>query len=130
MDETEDHGPLLRVIAGRIHPREPATTRTEKMRQAKARGTHTADEWHALVRATPTCRYCGVRLNVFNRVSDHRIPVGRGGSDAIDNIDAVCWQCNLEKALRTPEEWSYEGPTPRPFAPMPSKRREWERLCS
>lgn len=74
------------------------------------------------------CHYCLVELNVFNGVMDHKVPVLRGGSDAADNLDYVCWQCNLEKALRTPDEWSYSGPVPRDFRPAPKKRREWARL--
>lgn len=124
-----DDGKRLWVIGGQVHDLGPSRPRAEIMAEARARGTHTPDEWTALVREARTCRYCDVELNVFNGVQDHKVPVVRGGSDAIENLDYICWQCNLEKAMRTPDEWCYGGPRPRPFAPAPRRRREWERLA-
>ena len=36
---------------------------------------------------------------------DHIYPVSRGGTDDLDNLQAMCAPCNLHKADRTMEEW-------------------------
>lgn len=128
MDDEYD-GKRLMIIAGVVHSRPEPRSRADWLALARSRGTHTPTEWRAVRRAANgQCRYCAVELNVFNGVRDHKVPVARGGSDAVDNLDYICWQCNAEKAMRTPQEWSYEGPCPRPFRPLPAKRREWDRL--
>lgn len=100
-------------------------TRAELLAAARERdGAHTEVEWLALCAASPReCRYCGVRINALNSSKDHRIPLQRGGSDLIENIDRICWECNMEKGDRTPEEFTYTGPRPRPFAIHPRRRR-------
>lgn len=101
--------------------------RKERMSSARAKADHDAAEWLALRRATRSCRYCAVGLNVFNGVRDHRLPVCRGGDNSIGNLDYICWQCNTEKGTSTPDEWRYSGTVPRPFRPAPRLAREYAR---
>lgn len=117
------------IAAGRIIPAPRADGYTRAEREAAAPGDHTDAEWWAKVRGLPrACPYCEVPLNVYNGVKDHRIPLARGGSNDVGNLDYVCWQCNAEKAAHTPEEFAYRGPRPRPFAPMPSRAEEFYRV--
>lgn len=80
---------------------------------AKRLGTHTAADWRAMVRAAcGRCFYCGRR---WERVSkDHKTPVSRGGSDALDNLAASCLACNQSKGTKTEAEYraqlEAEGP--------------------
>ena len=89
----------------------PLQVRAEAMLAARERGSHTAKEWHALVVAVNRhCFYCGIQCNSWNRPSqritkDHRMPVSRGGSDAIENIVVACKRCNSEKSNLTDEEY-------------------------
>jgi 5-methylcytosine-specific restriction endonuclease McrA len=83
-------------------------TRAERMERAKALGTHTSQEWWAHVRAVLcTCEYCGDDLGYRRDMTqDHRTPVCRGGSDAIDNLAVACARCNMEKNIMTEDEYA------------------------
>jgi hypothetical protein len=88
----------------------PATPRAEAMRAARELGRHTAQEWFALVRSVDSrCYYCGIQCRPwpkFQRITkDHKVPVSRGGSDAIGNIVVACKRCNSEKSNMTDEEY-------------------------
>jgi 5-methylcytosine-specific restriction endonuclease McrA len=73
-------------------------------RRAAAAGTHfTFQEWEALlVYHAGRCAYCGSAERIE---ADHRIPLHRGGSNAIDNILPACRHCNRRKHRRTEEEF-------------------------
>lgn len=70
-------------------------------------GQHTRAEWQALLAASPNCAECGrawdeIPLRPDGRYSHtwtkgHKIPVLRGGSDDIANLQAECYQCNFRK---------------------------------
>lgn len=73
-------------------------------RRAAAAGTHfTFQEWETLlVYHAGRCAYCGSTERIE---ADHRIPLHRGGSNAIDNILPACRHCNRRKHRRTEEEF-------------------------
>ena len=73
-------------------------------RRAAAAGTHfTFREWEALlVYHGSRCAYCGSADRIE---ADHRIPLHRGGSNAIENILPACRHCNRRKHRRTEEEF-------------------------
>lgn len=103
-------------------------SRPELMREARAIATHKPSEWHAKVRAsTKECRYCDTPLNAFNMVKDHMVSIDCGGSDGIDNVQPICWECNNEKRKTPHDEFEYRGEKPRAFRVMPAKRKEYER---
>lgn len=101
------------------NPLPEARNRSEHMAAARALGTHRPSEVEALIRATADCRYCRVVLSEGNRVVDHIIPVSRGGSDAIGNLQVICWECNADKRDRLDYRW--DGP------PRPVKQSPWVR---
>lgn len=120
----------LRELTGGIL-RTVTISRAELMRAAKAKATHTPTEWHAKVRNSPkVCRYCETGLNPFNMVKDHMIAVERGGSDGIDNVQPICWECNGEKRTTPHDEFVYKGEKPRPFRVLPVRRPEYERVMA
>jgi hypothetical protein len=43
---------------------------------------------------TARCKYCGVQLTASSVAADHAIPVNRGGSLALENIEFPCMPCN------------------------------------
>lgn len=67
-------------------------------------GTHTLAEWQEkVVLLGGCCAYCGrsdVRL-----YRDHKIPLVRGGTDAIENIVPACGSCNRAKYTKTAVEF-------------------------
>lgn len=93
--------------------REEATERTRKWKQANPErakanehrreakkrgngGSFTTDEWIALCeKYNYTCLCCG--RNDAKLTADHVIPVSKGGSSLIDNIQPLCAPCNSKK---------------------------------
>lgn len=85
-----------------------ATRRAATMADARLLGRHTPKEWGALLKKCGhTCHYCGERrAGPRGRLTkDHRVPITRGGSDAIDNIVPACKSCNSKKGDMTEDEW-------------------------
>jgi 5-methylcytosine-specific restriction endonuclease McrA len=70
-------------------------------------GSHSKQEWNALLSHSPTCAECGrewsqVPLRPDPRYKNtwtkgHIIPIYHGGSDEIANIQAECYECNFKK---------------------------------
>jgi len=71
--------------------------RTQK---TAARGSYTAGEWKALVdHYGNKCLCCG--RDDVKLTADHVIPVTKGGSSNIDNIQPLCASCNSSKYNKT-----------------------------
>jgi hypothetical protein len=51
------------------------------------------------------CPYCNRPIDVLSMSPDHRIPVSRGGSLALSNLDAICADCNRLKGALTGKEF-------------------------
>lgn len=72
-----------------------SSKRSERLTDARKKGSHTGIEWDALV------VYCGnkcVRCGTLGKVvKDHIIPIYQGGSDAIGNLQPLCSHCNMSK---------------------------------
>jgi hypothetical protein len=122
------------VVEARLLEMNPAVrasglrSRAMAMREARAIATHKPSEWHAKVRASPNfCRYCDTALNGFNQVKDHMIAVEVGGSDGIDNVQPICWECNMDKGKTPHDVFVYRGQKPRPFSVLPIRRKDYER---
>lgn len=89
------------------HP-EMAVTAAARYRARKrgASGHHTTAEWTALCWSSGwRCLYCAERLTEKTVVRDHRLPLSRGGSNAITNIAVSCGSCNSRKWALTEEEF-------------------------
>ena len=73
--------------------------RQERMALAMKRGNHEQWEWWRLMcyygRA---CAQCGSRDRIHK---DHIVPVSRGGSNGLENLQPLCIGCNLSKHDRT-----------------------------
>lgn len=52
-----------------------------------------------------TCRYCHRPFNFADVAVDHAIPLDRGGSNGLDNLEFPCGPCNDRKADMTPDEY-------------------------
>ena len=52
-----------------------------------------------------TCVYCGYRRTAPSFDIDHMIPVVRGGSNHISNLQVICRPCNQRKGLQTDQEF-------------------------
>lgn len=71
--------------------------RSQRMREARAKGTHTAADWEKILSETGyLCVRCGCEP-VGRPCKDHIIPIYMGGSDAVDNLQPLCRECNTAK---------------------------------
>ncbi len=73
-----------------------------RARRKGADGSYTLAEWHLLCAAYDhRCLACGKHEPDIKLTADHVIPLSKGGSDFIDNIQPLCFSCNSAKNART-----------------------------
>ena len=88
-------------------------TRSARLSEARRKGTHTDEEWIALVDVCGRkCLKCQIPLSELTGgtvCKDHIVPIYLGGSDGIDNIQPMCRECNTGKGNDTtdlrPFDW-------------------------
>lgn len=79
---------------------------TNHKRQYKRRatlkdmGSFTIDEWTTLINKYKNMCLCCKRTDV-EITADHIIPLSKGGSNTIDNIQPLCRSCNSSKGIKT-----------------------------
>lgn len=79
-----------------------------RARLAEAEGSFTTAEWLSLLAKFPACPGCSRewasiplppgRLTAVTR--DHVVPISKGGRNAIDNLQPLCYSCNSRKGDR------------------------------
>jgi len=76
----------------------PGTIR--RFREENAEGSHTKQEWIELVARyggkCVGCGYSGPKLT-----KDHIVPISKGGTHNIDNIQPLCRSCNSKKGVQS-----------------------------
>lgn len=85
------------------------TTGRRRAREAGAGGKFTAaDVSNLYTKQRGCCANCGCALgDKFHR--DHRVPLARGGSNDITNIELLCDLCNLRKQAKDPIDWAKQN---------------------
>ena len=81
-------------------------------------GTHTvAEEEIVLATQNYLCAGINCRNPKAKLTVDHKVPMSRGGSNNIDNIQFLCRPCNIAKGSKTNDEWLGRKPaeTKRPY---------------
>jgi len=72
-----------------------------KARKRNAEGSHTFGEWELLKKQYGCiCPACGKSEPEIKLTEDHIIPLSKGGSDYIENIQPLCVSCNTRKHAR------------------------------
>lgn len=97
-------GPLMGCLQCRgERPRFTNAIRSSAKRVARANkdgdgGEFTAGQWAGLRSATDyTCLRCGKKEPEISLTVDHIIPISKGGSSEISNIQPLCGPCNAAK---------------------------------
>ena len=71
-------------------------------RRRNADGSHTFAEWENLkAQYNWTCPCCDKREPEIKLSQDHIIPLSKGGSNNIENIQPLCRLCNSKKLTKT-----------------------------
>ena len=72
-----------------------------RARKQQAGGSFTSKEWRKLcARYNFTCLCCGKREPKISLTVDHVVPLSKGGTNFIDNIQPLCISCNTSKGTR------------------------------
>ena len=70
-----------------------------RARKTKAGGAYTAEQWQLICKKyDQRCVCCNKRRKL---VPDHVIPIAKGGTSDIDNIQPLCQPCNSRKATQS-----------------------------
>lgn len=78
--------------------------RNSRAARKKAAGKHTAEDISALLqRQDGRCAACGVGMQDDYHI-DHIIPIARGGTNFVGNLQVLCPPCNLTKRTMLPIE--------------------------
>lgn len=84
------------IETGRARSRKKA--RLRRIRRAQCSGSHTWKEWQDIVKQYGNqCLKCHTPGDANTLTEDHVVPISKGGSDYIDNIQPLCKSCNSSK---------------------------------
>lgn len=79
--------------------RPPPRVRLEKrLKPAQAR-----KERERMLAIDPHCHWCRCVLTSGTATLDHRVPLGRGGTNRRDNLLLACRECNHDRGMEMPE---------------------------
>lgn len=71
-------------------------------------GSHTMIEWETLkAQYNWSCPCCGKSEPTITLTQDHIVPVSKGGSDNIENIQPLCPPCNSRKHAKLIPKYIY-----------------------
>ena len=86
-----------------------AKERNRRARKASSEGSHTAADIASLyTRQAGLCMACRADFTQVEFHVDHIVPLARGGSNGVENLQLLCAPCNIAKGARDFEEFMAE----------------------
>lgn len=83
----------------KANPEKVSLVHRVKRQRKRAAGNLTAADWRAVLKRYGTlCLCCG---SSEPPTIDHVIPLSRGGSNTVDNVQPLCNTCNMRKGTKT-----------------------------
>jgi 5-methylcytosine-specific restriction endonuclease McrA len=77
------------------------TNHKRRARMKAAEGSYTKQEWRELARKCDhRCLACGKQEPHVKLTPDHIVPLARGGTNFIGNIQPLCYSCNSRKQAK------------------------------
>lgn len=77
-------------------------SRERRAKKMSAEGGHSVGEWETLkAQYNWTCPSCKKLEPEIKLTEDHIIPLSKGGSDNIENVQPLCKSCNCKKHTKT-----------------------------
>jgi len=93
-----DKNPAWRGGVTKLHGYKSHWNAEYRARKKGAEGCHELGEWENLkAQYNWTCPCCGKKEPDIKLTEDHIIPLIKGGSNNIENIQPLCRSCNCEK---------------------------------
>lgn len=90
------------VIEKRFHDYGFPEYEPEPSNRSKRRSISKKKLIAVMQKSNSTCVACGSTEDLH---VDHIIPLSRGGTNDLDNLQMLCSRCNLSKGTKTMEEW-------------------------
>lgn len=110
----------------RLKAKKAAWHANKKARQLGVEGLLSRADLEKLLEKCSLCSECGSSENLS---IDHKVPFKKGGTNYIDNIQILCWQCNMEKTYKDARDsWSVHGEACK-ICGTSEKRHEAQGLC-
>ena len=98
--------PLSQLSRELLHVYRSLAAALQACQGQKRTKTSNRDRQILFLRQGGRCPYCRHRLNIHDAHVDHRIPLDRGGSDALNSKDLICQRCNIEKSNDDPIDFN------------------------
>ena len=97
----ENSGENSNLWKGGISFEKARYRRERRNRERHASGSHTLGEWETLkAQYNWICPHCLRKEPEVKLTRDHIIPLIKGGSDNIENIQPLCHSCNSRKGTK------------------------------
>lgn len=105
------NGKLVKITKKSIGAVSPSTLRTKREAFERKKKTAAFKRWRSYqyrITQGGKCYYCKLPIRGV-WVTDHIIPLFRGGTSAYSNLCVTCWACNKKKGINILKQDSNTG---------------------
>ncbi len=104
-DQRKAYVPAYRLTPEQKHENKRAANhRAHQARRAAGPAPHKFDVGRMICMQDDRCTYCQTALGSKYHI-DHMLPIARGGTNALTNLQLLCPKCNMQKGAMTLEDF-------------------------